>query len=84
MFSASASAISALAIHILTPIVAHGVLGQYDEVIIPVVGGAFIGVLVITWLSSRGAEVPPNDVPPINPDDPTPPSADSTDHYRLD
>ncbi len=66
-------------------LLAHGVLGQYDEIIIPVVGGAFLGLLVITWWSSRNAE--PLDLPPEDPEIPsessTEPSDDNPNHYPL-
>ncbi len=66
-------------------ILAHGALGAYDELIIPVIGGAFIGLIVITWWSSRNRADQTEDAPPAgeSPDGaPNPP--DDPAHYRLD
>ncbi len=75
-------------------VVAHGFLGPNDEVFLPVIGGAFVGLLIITWLSSRKPEddpddeansAPPSDfaVPDIqSPITPTAPEDDPA-HYRL-
>lgn len=67
-------------------VVAHGVLGPYDEIILPVVGGAFIGLIIITWWTSRN-KTPPDDLPadavePTGQD--TPEESSEPSHYRLD
>ncbi len=65
-----------------TMFVAHGVLGPYDEIIVPLVALAFLGMIGITWLRSRNtfdAAPPP---PPNTPDAPKSESDDS--HFTLD
>jgi len=70
-----------------TILLAHGVLGPYDEVILPIVGIAFIALLLVTWFKSRGLEPLDDDTPAILPT-PDAPSivqpAPDTDHFRLD
>ena len=67
-------------------VLAHGALGPYDEVIIPVIGGAFIGLIVITWLSSRNRQDEAEEMPPpdrMAPDAPAK-QTDDPSHYRLE
>ena len=76
-------------------LVAHGALGYFDDVIIPIIGIVFIGLVIFTWWSSRNQ--PDNDEQVETPDDaaalPTPPTIEPAalsatrkddSHYRLD
>ncbi len=38
------------------PILAHGALGYWDELIFLGVGVLFIGMMVVSWLRSRGLD----------------------------
>jgi hypothetical protein len=40
-----------------TTLIAHGILGPYDEIYVPLVVLAFFAVIGITWLRSRNAEI---------------------------
>ncbi len=70
-----------------TTLLAHGVLGPYDEVILPIIGIAFIALLLVTWFKSRGLEPLDEDAPDSLPKSDAPPTAQTTpdsDHFRLD
>lgn len=44
-----------------TTLIAHGILGPYDEAFIPLVALVFLAMIGITWLRSRNAvAVPPS------------------------
>lgn len=64
---------------------AHGALGPYDELFLPLIGGVFLTLLIVTWLRSR---TPPNsDSLPISPaTKPRDPQNQNEDdnHFTLD
>ncbi|MDZ4763256.1 MAG: hypothetical protein SGI73_01800 [Chloroflexota bacterium] len=64
-------------------LLAHGELGAFDEVLLLGIGGAFVVMMVVSWLKSRDL---PNDDPeptsnPSAADTLTPPA--DTDHVAL-
>ena len=69
-----------------TTLLAHGVLGSYDEVILPLIGVAFIALLLVTWLKSREIEPLDNNAHDISSKSDAPPIAQSTpdpDLFKL-
>ncbi len=64
-------------------LLAHGALGPYDEIILPVIGGAFIGLIIVTWWTSRNKTLP-DDPKTENTDPSQNDAADHTSHYKLD
>jgi hypothetical protein len=63
-----------------TTLIAHGVFGPYDEIIVPLIALVFLALIGITWLRSRNTFVAPP--PPETPDKTKPESDDS--HFTLD
>ncbi len=64
---------------------AHGVFGSFDEVIFAVVGGAFLGLLALTWWRSRNATHP--EIPPHSDTENSEPAGTPTagpDHFKVD
>lgn len=68
---------------------AHGIFGPFDELLAPVLLGALIGLIVITWWNGRKATAEPLPNPPEVPA--TPPSEpastildeDKVSHYSI-
>lgn len=65
------------------PILAHGALGAFDEVIFLLVAVIFIALMALAWLKSRG-EAPPADEPAPLADSPASADNPSSDHFRLE
>jgi hypothetical protein len=55
----------------MPPLLAHGALGIWDEVLLLAAAGAFIAMMIVSWLKSRGQ------------DDERPESASDPDHTPL-
>jgi hypothetical protein len=68
-------------------VLAHGVFGPFDELLPPVLLGALIGLIVITWWNGRKATAePPVDAPvtPVEPPaEPPAPDEDKVSHYSI-
>ena len=68
---------------------AHGVFGPFDELLPPVLLGALIGLIVITWWNGRKAAAePPSDPAEVSPQLPAEPIAaiadeDKVSHYSI-
>lgn len=65
----------------LPPILAHGALGGYDEIIFVTVGVIFVVMMAISWLKSRNNL--PEDEDTVVPATPPDVPAESPDRYRL-
>ena len=66
-----------------TPVIlAHGGLGDWDEVIFLSVAAIFLVMMGISWIRSRG--VPLNEPEKQNHETPTVSSEKTGDHFRLD
>jgi hypothetical protein len=67
-----------------TTLIAHGVLGAYDEVVVPLVALVFLALIGITWLRSRNAVAapPPPSAKPKQTD--TAKSEGDDSHFTLD
>lgn len=63
----------------MPPLLAHGALGWFDEILFVGVGLGFIAMMVRSWLRSRS--LPPADDPAPQPNSA---ASDSPDHFRLD
>lgn len=61
-------------------LLAHGALGYWDEVIFVTVIVIFLGMMVASWLRSRGDGSPPADAAPLSPRDAGP----EDDRFELD
>jgi hypothetical protein len=64
----------------MPPLLAHGALGWFDEILFIGVGLGFIAMMALSWLRSRN--LPASDADPIAQHDPAAP--DSHEHFRLD
>ena len=69
-------------------VVAHGVFGPFDELLAPVLLGALIGLIAITWWNGRKAPVEPPPVSPEVPAEPAEPTVpvpdeDKVSHYSI-
>ncbi|MGB7340772.1 MAG: hypothetical protein WBC91_17875 [Phototrophicaceae bacterium] len=62
-------------------ILAHGVLGWYDELIFLGVIVIFFGLMFISWFRSRGDNYETTDLMPPAPDTP---DADTSERFQLD
>ncbi len=65
-------------------LLAHGVLGSYDELILPIIGLIFIGLIVFTWFKSRGNEDPEASASQSTPENLTSQEPNDDSHFRLD
>jgi hypothetical protein len=63
-------------------IIAHGVLGQYDELIYLGIAILFIGFMGLSWVRSRN-QVFDDEESEAKPGEPAAPAEDSPDHFRL-
>ena len=68
--------------------VAHGVFGPFDELLAPVLLGALIGLIVITWWNGRKATTEPPPIAPETPAEPAEPNTplpdeDAVSHYSV-
>lgn len=61
----------------MPPLLAHGALGWFDEILFAGVALAFIAMMVMSWLRSRG-------IPMDEHADGQSAPADSADHIRLE
>ncbi len=63
----------------MPPLLAHGALGWFDEILFIGVGLAFVAMMVRSWLRSRS-------LPPADDSAPQPDTimSNSSDHFRLD
>ena len=74
-------------------VLAHGALGNFDELLCVLIGIIFVGLMVYAWLRSRGSKTAPDNAQgPATPGQPGQPGqlgaddADSTsksDHFPL-
>jgi H+/gluconate symporter-like permease len=64
------------------PILAHGALGVFDEVLLIGVVIAFVVIMAVSYLRSRGSFEAES--APLSPSEPAPQEADAPDRYRLD
>lgn len=68
-------------------LLAHGALGDYDELLFILVGIIFIGLMIVAWVRSRNSQ--PDVDHEQSPGEPAPPDADDPDsdarpdHFRL-
>lgn len=67
------------------PILAHGALGVYDELIFATIAFFFVAMMAFSWWKSRSAHdgdvIAAADSPP---DAPIATSTDAPEHFRLD
>jgi len=69
-------------------VLAHGALGDYDELLFILIGVIFVGLMVFAWLRSRSSKTTPDK--PQGPVEPAPPGEDDTastsrpGHFPLD
>jgi hypothetical protein len=67
---------------IWSTLIAHGALGPYDEIILPLLGLGFVGAVLVTWLRSRQeSPAPPSASSAPNAQDA---NADDDSHFQLD
>lgn len=68
-------------------VLAHGALGNFDELLFVLIGIIFVGLMVYAWLRSRGSKTAPDNAQgPATPGQPGADDADSTsksDHFPL-
>jgi hypothetical protein len=65
-------------------LLAHGALGAFDEILLIGIGGAFVVMMVVSWLKARNLDA--DETPDAQPDPlpATPPAAPSdADHIPL-
>jgi hypothetical protein len=60
-------------------ILAHGLLGIWDEVIYVSIAGVFVAFMAISWIRSRNQPLDDEETAPSDDDQPNTP-----DHFRLD
>lgn len=66
----------------MSPILAHGALGIYDEVVFILVAAIFLALMAVAWLRSRSEDpTPVDDATPIQP---IPTDTDTGDQFRLE
>ncbi len=69
-------------------ILAHGVLGGWDELIFLGVGAIFLTMMGISWVKSRNSTLPLEspETPATSETAPTPPASetDTPDHFHLE
>lgn len=71
-------------------VLAHGALGNFDELLFVLIGIIFVGLMVYAWLRSRGSKTAPDNAQgPATPGQPGQPGADEaatsdkSDHFPL-
>jgi hypothetical protein len=71
-------------------VLAHGALGNFDELLFVLIGIIFVGLMVFAWLRSRSSKTTPaNAQGPATPGQPGQPGADEaatsdkSDHFPL-
>jgi hypothetical protein len=79
---------SVMGVNHLPFVLAHGVFGPFDELLAPVLLGALIGLIVITWWNGRKASAEPPPSSPETPAEPTEPGTsvpdeDKVSHYVI-
>ena len=65
-------------------ILAHGSLGNYDELIFLGIGVIFIVMMGIAWVKARNAQFEYDDEDELEDDAPDAAESDSRDHFQLD
>jgi uncharacterized membrane protein len=67
----------------MPPVLAHGALGAFDEVIFIMVIAIFVALMGISWVKSRMTEVEFDDEDAVDVS-PTDTPTDQPDHFKLD
>lgn len=68
-----------------SPILAHGALGAFDELLLVAVAAAFVIIMVVSWLRTRNQSDEPNEtIPPQEPETSSEHRDDSEERFKLD